>query len=358
MTIFITDLATADLAGATGATGPAGATGPFGPTGVVSSGWTANTIIYANSTGYFSNTESLNFYEANTTLITGNVEVTGDSTSTNSALKLSGTPYSTGAGTNHGVLQAGPVLGFNDTNIIASWAHDVNGYAQMIMQNKNSGAAASADFVVNNDRVGGTAIYGDFGINSSGFTGSSPFNDPDGTYIYGAGGSLTIGTNGAKDLRIAVNDTLRANVNTTTGTFHVHNDLKVLGNLSVDGTAPGEMRTINFIIDGGGSVITTGPKGNVMVDFTGTIEAWSILGDVSGSLVVDVSKATYTNFPTFTASGGTSPTLSSQQKNYANTITWTGFTTVSANDILRFAVSGTPSTVTLATVSLKVRSTT
>ena len=279
------------------------------------------------------------------------------SSPTTAALYLPGAPYGTGAGTNHGVLQSGPVLGFNDTNIIASWVYNANSYVQMILQNQSTGTLSSSDYIVNNDRPGGTAIYGDFGINSSTYAGASPFNQADGTYLYGAGGSLTVGTNGAQDFRIAVNDTLKANVNATTGTMYVLDDLIVTGNVSTpSGSTPGQYRSINFIIDGGGSTITTGAKGNVMVDFAGTIEAWSIVGDASGTLAVDVSKATYTNFPTFTASGGTSPTLTAQQKNYNNVINWTGFTTVSANDILRFVVSGTPATVTLATVSLKVRS--
>ncbi|MCI4438063.1 MAG: hypothetical protein JHC33_14755, partial [Ignisphaera sp.] len=119
----------------------------------------------------------------------------------------------------------------------------------------------------------------------------------------------------------------------------------------------GPTRTVNYVIDGGGAVITTGSKGFVVVDFPGTIISWTILGDASGSLIVDVSKATYANFPgTFTASSGTSPTLSSAQKNQAN-INWSGFTTCAAGDIFQFTVSGTPATVTRVTVSIKISAT-
>ena len=113
------------------------------------------------------------------------------------------------------------------------------------------------------------------------------------------------------------------------------------------------LRTINFIIDGGGGIIATGVKGDVMVDYSGTITSWSILGDVSGTATVDVKKASYANYPTFTSSGGISPTLTSQIK-ATQTINWTGFTTVAAKDILRFSVLTPPTTVTRITVSLAI----
>jgi hypothetical protein len=111
-------------------------------------------------------------------------------------------------------------------------------------------------------------------------------------------------------------------------------------------------RTINFIIDGDGLEITTGIKGELIVDFSATIISWDIIADAVGSLVVDISKASYANFPTFTASGGTSPTLSSAQKN-TSTINWTNFTTITSGDIFRFTVSGTPATITRATVAIQ-----
>jgi len=138
---------------------------------------------------------------------------------------------------------------------------------------------------------------------------------------------------------------------------HVANSAAIYANGAFAKANAASIRSLNFIIDGGGSVITTGSKGNVMIDFSGTIDGWAILGDASGSITVDVSKSTYATFPTFTASSGTSPSLSSQQKNQRIGINWTGFTTVSANDIIRFAVSGTPATVTTVTVALRITTT-
>lgn len=126
------------------------------------------------------------------------------------------------------------------------------------------------------------------------------------------------------------------------------------GATGIGATGPLPIRTLNFVIDGGNATILAGSKGNVLVNAAGTIQSWAVLGDASGSITIDVSKSTYATYPTFTASGGTSPSLSSAQKSYANTINWTGFTTVAANDILQFAVSGAPTVVTLVTVSLNI----
>lgn len=112
-------------------------------------------------------------------------------------------------------------------------------------------------------------------------------------------------------------------------------------------------RTLNFVIDGGGSVITTGSKGYVVLDGDYTVTGWTILADQSGSIVVAINRATYTNFPTFTNIDGTEPpTLSSAQKAEDLTLSsWT--TTLSARDVLEFNVSSA-STITRVTVALRL----
>ena len=110
-----------------------------------------------------------------------------------------------------------------------------------------------------------------------------------------------------------------------------------------------------IIIDGGGATITTGVKGDIEVPFACTITAWELLADQSGSIVVDVWKDTYANFPPTVAdtiTGSEKPTLSSATKNQdTNLTTWT--TSVSAGDILRFNVDSA-TTVTRVTLSLTV----
>ncbi len=118
----------------------------------------------------------------------------------------------------------------------------------------------------------------------------------------------------------------------------------------------GQVTTIPFIIDGGGAAITTGVKGDLVVDFDGTIESWTLLGDTSGSIVVDIWMDTYANYPptvadTITASA--KPTISSATKGQSSTLTgWT--TAIAAGKTLRFNVDSC-TTITRCTIALKVR---
>jgi hypothetical protein len=117
--------------------------------------------------------------------------------------------------------------------------------------------------------------------------------------------------------------------------------------------ATGAARPIPFLIDGGGNVITTGSKGFLEVP-AGTIARWTLLGDVAGSIVIDVKRIAYASFPTTVSivGGGTAPTLSAVQYNQATPSGWTS-TTLVAGDILEFVVSS-PVTVTRCTISLWV----
>lgn len=114
--------------------------------------------------------------------------------------------------------------------------------------------------------------------------------------------------------------------------------------------------TIQFIIDGGGSAITTGVKGDIMIPYNCTVLGWDIVADTSGSIVVDVWKDTYTNFPPTVAdtiAGSEKPTLSSAQKNQDTSLSsWT--TTLTRNDWLRFNVDSI-TTVTRVTIALRVK---
>jgi len=114
-------------------------------------------------------------------------------------------------------------------------------------------------------------------------------------------------------------------------------------------------RTVNFIIDGGGSELSTGSKGGVIIDRPFNIDQWTLLADQSGSVVVDVQTATYSDFPTNISSmvgGGTKPTLSTAQKNQSAPASWTSTTGASGNVVVFNVDSVT--TVTRVTVSLKL----
>lgn len=113
--------------------------------------------------------------------------------------------------------------------------------------------------------------------------------------------------------------------------------------------------SITFIIDGGGSAITTGEKGDITIPFACTINEWTLLADQSGSIVVDIWKDTYANYPPVVGDSITAsakPTISSATKGQSSTLTgWT--TTINAGDVLAFNVDSA-STVQRVTLSLKV----
>ena len=113
--------------------------------------------------------------------------------------------------------------------------------------------------------------------------------------------------------------------------------------------------SLTFIIDGGGSAITTGQKGHLEIPFACTIKQVTMLADASGSIVVDIWKDTYANFPPTDADSITAsapPTISSAQKSQDATLTgWTK--AISAGDILAFNVDSC-ATIKRVTISLKV----
>jgi len=113
--------------------------------------------------------------------------------------------------------------------------------------------------------------------------------------------------------------------------------------------------SINFVIDGGGSAITTGVKGDIEIGFDCIITSCRVLPDQSGSIVVDIWKDTYANYPPTdadTITSSTPPTVTATTKSEDTTLTsWT--TTISAGNILRFNVDSC-STIERATISLTV----
>ncbi len=107
--------------------------------------------------------------------------------------------------TNIGPLGMG-TLTWSDTNIFGSWQTSANSFAQLVLQNSNGGAAASTGYIVSNDLGTATTFYGEFGMNSSGFTGSGSFNLPSATYLTSTSGDLAIGTTTANGIHFLVNN--------------------------------------------------------------------------------------------------------------------------------------------------------
>lgn len=110
------------------------------------------------------------------------------------------------SGTVSAALLSVGTLQFADTNVLSLLESTVNSYNQVVLQNANIGAAASCDFIVANNLGTASTFYGDFGINSSGFTGAGSFNLPSASYLYAASGDLVLGTITANAIHFVVNN--------------------------------------------------------------------------------------------------------------------------------------------------------
>lgn len=107
-----------------------------------------------------------------------------------------------------------------------------------------------------------------------------------------------------------------------------------------------------FVIDGGGVAVVAGSQ--VEFEIPGNLQpqSWTITADAAGSAVVDILRATYANYPTFSSVAGTEkPTLSTAQKNQDLSLT-TWNTTWSAGDIIRANVD---SATTVKRIMVTVR---
>ena len=111
----------------------------------------------------------------------------------------------------------------------------------------------------------------------------------------------------------------------------------------------------SLIVDGSGAIFSTGVKGYLQIPFDATITGVTLLADTAGSVVVDIWKDTYNNFPPLVGDSicaSAKPTISSGVKYTDSTLTgWT--TNITANDILAFNIDSVAS-ITRLTISLTI----
>ncbi len=118
------------------------------------------------------------------------------------------------------------------------------------------------------------------------------------------------------------------------------------------------LRTASFgiSIDGGASAIATGVKQYISMPFDGTIVGWVLVADQSGSIVIDVWKDTYANYPpdvSDTIAGSELPTISSATKNQNLALSsWN--TAIQKGDVVGFNVNSC-TTITKATLTILVQ---
>lgn len=119
--------------------------------------------------------------------------------------------------------------------------------------------------------------------------------------------------------------------------------------------------SIAFVIDGGGLVLTPGMKGYVEVPFECTLERYTLLPDVSGSVSIDVWKCAYADFNAGTTHPVVADSITGANPAVINASTkaqdtalsgWTTF--IAAGSILAFYVN---SATTIKRVTLSLRAT-
>jgi hypothetical protein len=112
---------------------------------------------------------------------------------------------------------------------------------------------------------------------------------------------------------------------------------------------------VTFVINGGGETIGTGEKGHIQIPFPCTILEAHAYGDQSGSIVVDIWKDTYANFPptdddSITAAAPITIVTATKSKD----TTLTGWIkTIAAGDVLAYNVDSC-TTIQRVTITLVV----
>jgi hypothetical protein len=192
------------------------------------------------------------------------------------------------------VTSTTPVLGFNATNTIASFGTTTaSSYNQLIIQNQSNTAGASTNYVVSNNLGTDSTYYGEFGMNSSTFSASTPidfYSLNNGIYYSGHDGDVSVGSgNGFKTY---------LTYGTTGQSSHVINASGAIGLSTNLGTTPALSGTTGFgtsgqVLQSNGSAAAptwvTPAAGTVTsVAGTGTVNGLTLTGTVTstGSLTL------------------------------------------------------------------------
>ena len=190
---------------------------------VVGNGGTGLTLLttgyipYGNGTGALSSVSTLNYNATNTAF---NAPTFSTSSTTNTT----------------------PTLSFNASNTsMASGATISEGFLQTLLQNKSATAGASTNYILSNNLGTDSTYYGEFGMNSSIYSASTPvdfFSINNGIYFSGHDGDVTVGSGNGFKTYLAWG--------TTGQSAHVINASGAIGLNTNLGTTPALSGTTNF----------------------------------------------------------------------------------------------------------------
>lgn len=196
-------------------------------------------------------------------------------------------------------------LPYTDTNIFESFKTSVNSYVQSILHNSNGGAAASSDFVVGNDLGTATTFYGNFGINSSGFTGTGSLALASATYVTATSGDLVFGTTTSNALHFLANNAATDAITISTANIATLNSPVLLTpTLGIVGSAVGALAFANAT---SGTITvkpTTGALGSSVLTLPAVTDTVAVLGTAQTfSAVNTFSAASLVSAPAFKFTG-------------------------------------------------------
>jgi hypothetical protein len=270
--------------------------------------WSNGATLAATITGTYGNSNVAVYLPTYTGNISaGNVNLSGALTSpnifansgTNSTSTTSGAlQVQGGVGITGNIYLGSNVFAgtpsYNDVNIKYSGSLNVNSYIQSILQNTNNGTSASADFIVNNDQGTATTYYGDFGMNSSGFSGTGSLAAPNNVYLTSTSSDLVLGTTTSNAIRFVINggatdaaiiatngnivvQTTTTSISNTTGALVVNGGVGVVGNIysganitAVTAVIAPNMYNSNIYPASGSDLYkNTGVNGNLWINYNG-----------------------------------------------------------------------------------------
>jgi hypothetical protein len=298
-----------------------------------------------------------------------------------SGLSVFGNTVSTGVtATGVGAIKAG-VTNTILPNTIASFSANVNSYSQVTLQNKSTGADATADYIVTADNGSDTVNFIDLGVINSGYDVNTPTNSLGNivfaadSYLYAqgnsgnasqSGGNLAIGTTVAgKNVKIfaggANNSAIVANISNLG--VNVSGRLNATGNLGVANANLGNIATANFFSGDGGlltNVAASGSLANGTSNVTIPVANGNVIVAVNGNTNIAVftdTGANITGYANITGNAnvanlGTGGLITANGNVSGGNLTTTGQVVATGN------VSGgnitTANTVTANTVSANV----
>ena len=207
-------------------------------------------------------------------------------------------------------------------NTLASYSASINSYSQVTVQNKSTGADATADLILTADNGSDTVNYADFGIINSGYDNATPTNSLGNivyaadTYLYAqgnssassqSGGNLAIGTTVAgKTVKIFAGGANASSVIATVSNTGVAINGNVTAN-NIIGTSP------NVSLVAGNYTWTFDSNGNAAFANGNVTLSGNISGNVAGFAIG------YRDIPQIALSANSNVALTDAGKHYYST---------------------------------------